>query len=44
MICNVKFATLLSGFQKGSQLVIEEKIKMLEMLLKNKYNDLVEKA
>ena len=24
MICNVKFATLLSGFQKGSQLVIEK--------------------
>lgn len=42
MICNVKFATLLSGFQKGSQLVIE-KNKDAGDALKNKYNDLVEK-
>lgn len=42
MICNVKFATLLSGFQKGSQLVIE-KNKDARDALKNKYNDLVEK-
>lgn len=41
MICNVKFATLLSGFQKGSQLVIE-KNKDAGDALKNKYNDLVE--
>lgn len=42
MICNVKFATLLSGFQKGSQLVIE-KNKDAGDALKSKYNDLVEK-
>ena len=42
MICNVKFATLLSGFQKGSQLVIE-KNKDDGDALKSKYNDLVEK-
>lgn len=42
MICNVKFATLLSGFQKGSQLVIE-KNKDAGNALKSKYNDLVEK-
>lgn len=42
MICNVKFVTLLSGFQKGSQLVIE-KNKDAGDALKNKYNDLVEK-
>lgn len=42
MICNVKFANLLSGFQKGSQLVIE-KNKDAGDALKNKYNDLVEK-
>lgn len=42
MIFNVKFATLLSGFQKGSQLVIE-KNKDAGDALKNKYNDLVEK-
>lgn len=42
MICNVEFATLLSGFQKGSQLVIE-KNKDAGDALKNKYNDLVEK-
>ena len=38
MICNVKFATLLSGFQKGSQLVIE-KNKDAGDALKNKYNE-----
>ena len=42
MICNVKFATLLSGFQKGSQLVIE-KNKDAGEALKSKYSDLVEK-
>lgn len=42
MICNVKFATLLSGFQKGSQLVIE-KNKDAGEVLKSKYSDLVEK-
>lgn len=42
MICNVKFATLLSGFQKGLQLVIE-KNKDAGDALKSKYNDLVEK-
>lgn len=42
MICNVKFATLLSGFQKGSQLVIE-KNKDAEVAIKSKYDDLVEK-
>lgn len=42
MICNVKFTTLLSGFQKGSQLVIE-KNKDAGEALKSKYNDLVEK-
>lgn len=42
IICNVKFATLLSGFQKGSQLVIE-KNKDAGDALKSKYNDLVEK-
>ena len=42
MICNVKFATILSGFQKSSQLVIE-KNKDAGEALKNKYNDLVEK-
>lgn len=42
MICNVKFATLLSGFQKGSELVIE-KNKDAGDALKSKYNDLVEK-
>lgn len=42
MICNVKFTTLLSGFQKGSQLVIE-KNKDAGEVLKSKYNDLVEK-
>ena len=42
MICNVKFATLLSGFQKGSQLVIE-KNKNAGVALKSKYDDLVEK-
>ena len=42
MICNVKFATVLSGFQKGSQLVIE-KNKDAGEALKNKYSDLVEK-
>lgn len=42
MICNVKFATLLSGFQKGSQLVID-KNKDAGEALKSKYSDLVEK-
>ncbi|QTQ39555.1 FtsK/SpoIIIE family DNA translocase [Lactobacillus taiwanensis] len=42
MICNVKFATLLSGFQKGSQLVIE-KNKDAGVAIKSKYDDLVEK-
>lgn len=42
MICNVEFATLLSGFQKGSQLVIE-KNKDAGEVLKSKYSDLVEK-
>lgn len=42
MICNVKFSTLLSGFQKGSQLVIE-KNKDAGEALKSKYSDLVEK-
>lgn len=42
MICNVKFASLLSGFQKGSQLVIE-KNKDAGEALKSKYSDLVEK-
>lgn len=42
MICNVKFSTLLSGFQKGSQLVIE-KNKDAGEVLKSKYSDLVEK-
>lgn len=42
MICNVKFATLLSGFQKGSQLVIE-KNKDAGEALKSKYSDLIEK-
>lgn len=42
MICNVKFDTLLSGFQKGSQLVIE-KNKDAGEALKSKYSDLVEK-
>ncbi len=42
MICNVKFATLLSGFQKGAQLVIE-KNKDAGEALKSKYSDLVEK-
>lgn len=42
MICNVKFTTLLSGFQKGSQLVIE-KNKDAGEVLKSKYSDLVEK-
>lgn len=42
MICNVKFTTLLSGFQKGSQLVIE-KNKDAGEALKSKYSDLVEK-
>lgn len=42
MICNVKFATLLSSFQKGSQLVIE-KNKDAGEALKSKYSDLVEK-
>lgn len=42
MICNVKFATLLSGFQKGSQLVIE-KNKDAGVSIKSKYDDLVEK-
>lgn len=42
MICNVKFVTLLSGFQKGSQLVIE-KNKDAGEVLKSKYSDLVEK-
>lgn len=42
MICNVKFATVLSGFQKGSQLVIEKNRDAGEAL-KSKYSDLVEK-
>lgn len=42
MICNVKFSTLLSGFQRGSQLVIE-KNKDAGNILKDKYNDLVDR-